>query len=89
METRRILATIVGILILGIGFVTIIKNVSNKDRGLAGPTFMQQTTNQQPSPSPMPISTPSTPKTFKFDNSTDLKMELEKINPQVLDTDFE
>lgn len=87
MKTRRILATIVAILILGIVVLVIIKNVSNKDGRLVGPTF--QTTNQQPSSSPMPISTPSTPKTFKFDSSTDLKMELEKINPQVLDTDFE
>jgi len=28
-------------------------------------------------------------KTFKFDESTDLKAELEKVNPQVLDADFE
>lgn len=39
-----------------------------------------------PSPTPAP---PQTPKTFKFDSSTDLKMELEKVNPQVLDSDFE
>lgn len=32
--------------------------------------------------------TQSTPKTFKFDSSTDLKQELEIINPQVLDSDF-
>lgn len=30
-----------------------------------------------------------TPKTFKFDSSTDLEKELESINPQVLDSDFE
>lgn len=37
-----------------------------------------------PTPSPAP-----TPKTFKFDKSTDLKKELETINPQVLESDFE
>ncbi len=40
-----------------------------------------------PSPSPLPSPSP-TPKTFKFDSSTDLKAELEKVNPQVLDSDF-
>lgn len=29
------------------------------------------------------------PKSYTFDKSTDLKKELESINPQVLDTDFE
>lgn len=34
-------------------------------------------------------SEPVAPKTFKFNSSTDLKKELESINPQVLDSDFE
>lgn len=40
---------------------------------------------------PVPSSTPniSAPKSFTFDGSTDLKAELEKVNPQVLDSDFE
>ena len=38
------------------------------------------------SPTPVP---PNAPKTFKFDSSTDLKVELEKINPQILDSDFQ
>ncbi len=29
------------------------------------------------------------PKTFKYDRSTDLRAELESINPQILDSDFE
>lgn len=41
-----------------------------------------------PSPIPTPIPSP-TPKTFNFDSSTDLKGELETVNPQVLDSDFE
>lgn len=40
-------------------------------------------------PNPTPIPTPDAPKTFKFDSSTDLKAELDKVNPQVLDSDFE
>ncbi len=42
----------------------------------------------QPIPSNTPTPAP-TPKTFKFDKSTDLKKELEGVNPQVLDSDFE
>ncbi len=36
-----------------------------------------------------PAPTPNSPKTFNFDSTTDLKVELEKVNPQVLDSDFE
>ncbi len=38
---------------------------------------------------PAPIAAPVAPKTFNFDSSTDLKMELDKVNPQVLDSDFQ
>lgn len=41
---------------------------------------------------PPVVATPtpgSRPKTFQFDASTDLKKELDSINPQVLDSDFE
>lgn len=37
----------------------------------------------EPSPNPNPGV-----KTFKFDSTTDLKAELEKVNPEVLDKDF-
>lgn len=40
-------------------------------------------------PEPTSTSAPSpTPKTFKFDSSTDLKKELEGINPKVEESDF-
>lgn len=65
----------------------VVKYGGNRDGDLVGSRFVSQTTNRQPSPIPIP--TPSTPKTFKFDASNDLKMELEKVNPQVLDSDFE
>lgn len=32
---------------------------------------------------------PQAPKTFKFDSSTDLKKELESINPEIQDDDFQ
>lgn len=39
---------------------------------------------QQPTPTPTP-----TPIIYNFNESTDLKKELETINPQVLDSDFD
>lgn len=51
--------------------------------------FIQQITHGKPTQTPTPVSTPNAPKTFQFDSSADLKMELEKVNPQVLDSDFE
>lgn len=39
--------------------------------------------------SPTPVPTSNTPKTFNFDSQTNLKAELEKINPQILESDFE
>lgn len=51
---------------------------ANKSAKLTSPV-----TNPVASPSPSP-----TPTVFKFDSSTDLKKELDSINPQVLDSDF-
>lgn len=37
-----------------------------------------------------PISSPTTsPRDFKFDKNTDLKNELNKVNPEILESDFE
>lgn len=67
-------------------FVTIVANyvMSNKNRisNLVAPNSRSTPT---PSLAPAP---PQTPKTFKFDSSTDLKAEWEKVNPQILDSDF-
>ena len=53
--------------------------------GLSGRTNKNLVNPQVQAPSETPVA----PKTFNFDSSTDLKMELEKRNPQVLDSDFE
>lgn len=46
----------------------------------------------QPQVSPNILISPPSPSIFpkeiKYDNSTDLKKELETVNPQVLDSDF-
>ena len=49
---------------------------------------VQNLKNVSASPIPTPLP-PQAPKTFKFDSQTDLKAELEKVNPQILDSDFE
>lgn len=45
-------------------------------------TQIQQETISAPSPTP-------SIKSFQFEESTDLEAELEKVNPQVFDSDFE
>lgn len=55
----------------------ILRYGGNKTDKIASPGF---------SPSPTPV---STPKTFQFDSTTDLQKELEKVDPKVLDSDFE
>lgn len=80
MKRKYIFATAVAILSLII-FWSIGKNTINGN--LVGPGLMQS------SAAPTPVPTPNAPKTFNFDSSTDLQGELEKVNPQVLDSDFE
>lgn len=77
---KNIFVTAVLILFVVIIFWTIGQNAVNRN------------TNSllNPEPTPQLTTVPaSTPKTFKFDASTDLKKELDSINPQVLDNDFE
>ncbi|OGE64426.1 hypothetical protein A3I48_00435 [Candidatus Daviesbacteria bacterium RIFCSPLOWO2_02_FULL_36_7] len=42
-----------------------------------------------PSAIPSPSSEITQPKEMKYDSSTDLKKELDTVNPQVSDSDFE
>lgn len=52
------------------------------DRSKSGDLVKPSVVTSTPAP-------PQAPKTFQFDASTDLKAELEKVNPQILDSDFE
>ncbi len=63
------------ILFLVIALLVITKKEPKKDDVLLSP--------------PLQPSIIVAPKTYTLDSSTDLKKELESINPQVLDNDFE
>lgn len=69
---KKIIITIITIII----FITII--ISRREAPVAPVT---SSAISSPTPSP-------TPKTFQFDGSTDLSQELDKVNPEVLDSDF-
>ncbi|MDD2822833.1 MAG: hypothetical protein PHQ59_02005 [Candidatus Daviesbacteria bacterium] len=51
-----------------------------------GKTLLQQITNQNISPTPTPSPTPIE---YHFDKTTDLKQEIETINPEVKNSDFD
>lgn len=57
-----------------------------KSYTLQSPSLISTFNKQIPSPT---VVLSNAPKTFKFDSSTDLKKQLDNINPQVLDSDFE
>ncbi len=66
--------------------VSLMKVFEAKNNTLLETGFNKLSTS---TPTPMPLASPNAPKTFQFDSSTDLKAELEKVNPQILDSDFE
>ena len=84
MSRKTFIAVLIPIIIVGI----VVFGLNNKtSQDLINPLFGQPKLTSSETPSPVP--TPNAPKTFLFDSSTDLKMELEKVNPQILDSDFE
>lgn len=85
MKNNKIVI-IVLILILLTVFFAIVKYAVNEN-SLISPA-LQVVSGQKAVPSEAP-SIIVAPKTYIFDSSTDLKKELDSINPQVLDSDFE
>ena len=86
MNKKYILITIVIVLLLGIVFWLISKNINSKNSLLTSPGLGKVSGEQI---SPTPTQSPTPPKTYSFDSATDLKSELENINPQVLESDFQ
>lgn len=80
------------ILLLGVLIIIIVgmfwMGSKNGPNVLVGSGFTQIFNKSTPTPSSTPAP-PNAPKTYSFDSQTDLKSELEKVNPEVLDSDFE
>lgn len=60
-------------------FITVITIIFSRREASVAPVSPSAISSPTPSP---------TPKTFQFDSSTDLNKELDNVNPQVLDSDF-
>ena len=79
---KKLLVVII-IFATAVGFLFFL---SKNKTELVDPNF-NKVVNQESFPTPVPPE--AGPKTFNFDASTDLKTELESVNPQILDSDFE
>lgn len=84
--------TVVLILVLiVIGIITYIVLVPKVTGQLVVSPKISQVFNKQPSPSPedvTPFNSYNPPKEIEYNANTNLKKELDGINPQILDDDF-
>lgn len=78
------LVTIVLVVVLLLLALFFVKPYINNVGDLTNPGFSKS----QSSPNPT-LAPPNAPKIFQFDSSTDLSSEFEKVDPQILDSDFE
>ncbi|MBI2196856.1 hypothetical protein HYU45_04600 [Candidatus Daviesbacteria bacterium] len=85
MNKNKIL-TIVIVLLLLVILLTIVRYLSNQNGLLINPGVKKATGQSTVQPS-TPAYNP--PKEVKYDGSTDLQKELDSIEPQVLDSDFQ
>lgn len=90
MSKNIILTAVLILILVGISLTIFNKLTNNNSNGnsLLITPVLQKLTGQKASPTETPSNIVA-PKTFKYDSSTDLKKELESINPKVLDSDFE
>ncbi len=83
MQKNKIV-TIVLILLLVV-VILVVKGIVSGNGSLVSP-FLEKT-EKSVVPSSSPFFNP--PKEIKYDSNTDLKQELETVNPQVEETDFD
>lgn len=69
-----------------IALFTIVKYAINGNRTVVSPEA-KQAVNEQTSKPSTPLFNP--PQEIKYDSSTDLKKELDSVDPKVLDEDFQ
>jgi hypothetical protein len=83
---KKLLISLAIIIFVGIGVFLIF----GKSGDLVSPKIPLLINKSNPSPIPEGTpAPPNAPKSFQYDSSTDLEAELEKVNSQVLDSDFE
>ena len=73
--SKKTLQTVIVILLLVVALFTIVKYTVNRNRTMVSPGA-KQTVNEQ------------IPKEIKYDSSTDLKKELDSVDPLVSESDF-
>ncbi len=87
LRNKNKFATIVIVLFLAVvALFTIVKYTVNGNRVMVSPGAKQAVDEQTSRPS-APLFNP--PQEIKYDSSTDLKKELDAVDPKVLDEDFE
>lgn len=92
MKNRVLILSVAGAALLFVGGFLILQR--NPSSNLVSTKFSslvpgKNTSSSKPDPvKPLPSPTP-TPVVFHFDKSTDLKNELEQIDPQVKNSDFQ
>lgn len=86
MSKSKIVTAVLILLLVVVSWM-IVQYMANRDKSLVNPGIGRIGVESTLSPSLVPAYNP--PQEIKYDSSTDLKQELETVNPQVLDSDFE
>jgi len=85
-KSKNIIITAGLILLLVVVSFMIFKSAAKKDLPLADPQVKNITGQSTAQSLVLPY---NPPEEIKYDSSTDLKKELDSINPQVLESDFQ
>ena len=85
---KKLFLIVALIIIAVVIYLTIVNNLSNGrfEAPIVNPWSVQTKSESSESQN---TDAPASPKTFKLDRNTDLNAELEKVDPKVLDSDFE
>lgn len=88
--SRKKLVIAVIVLFLGVFIWIVSQGMRSKGGSLISPGAGKVVGSgvSQSTPAPQ-VSAYNVPKDIKYDSTTDLKKELDSVNPQVLDSDFE
>lgn len=84
-RSKNTIVTVGLILLLVVVSLAIFKYAAKKDPSLADPRAKSIVGQKAAQPTTPPY---NPPKEIKYDSSTDLKKELEAINPEISDNDF-